>query len=75
MVTKNVQSPEESGRGRLLADRTALPQQVLARACLDIFEILVASALSSHDPALADRLLAWGDEYKPELQRLVRRGR
>jgi len=75
MVTKNVQSQEETGRGRRLADRTPLPQQVLARACLDIFEILVAGALASQDAALADRLLAWGDEYKPELERLVRRGR
>jgi len=52
------------------AERRAVPKDELARAVLELFEMLVASAVDKGDNIT--RLGDWADEWKPRLERIIR---
>jgi len=54
------------------ADKRLLPTQRLAAALLNLFELLVANARDAGDNIA--ELEAWADEFKPQLEGLIRNG-
>jgi len=52
------------------ADRVVAPAPRMARAVLDLFELLVANARDKGDNVA--ELEAWADEHKPSLEAVLR---